>query len=490
MTDTQKLQPQGASSTLTIAIVALILTTILATLGANWALSDQSMTPAFLAVSAVIAIVASGIGVFLARSVLTPLRSLQTHLAALASGTQVNDLPEAQREDELGGMAKTITQLSASQFSHSLSVTERRNFIDDLSLAFKGIEAGDLSQRLTGDYAQEYQTPANEFNRAITALESTLGAVASHADEIKTHAQSFGAQTGGLSERTENQAATLEESSAAIEELAASVESTAQGAKQADELVGSARSSAEASGLVMDQAVEAMTQIETSSAQIFQVVSVIDDIAFQTNLLALNASVEAARAGDAGRGFAVVASEVRALAQRSSDAAKEIESLMSESAGHVSNGVQHVNKAVDTLRNIAASVTEISSAVSTIAGSAQEQSLNISEINSAISSLDQATQQTSGMVSDSVSLGSALTSKADQLAQIVGTLGVANAAPVSPVAVTPPAAAPVTTIAPAAPAKPAPAKETPAPQPVERYLPTQGNAALKEDPIDTDWVEF
>ncbi len=483
MTDTAPTQPRSASNTLPLAIVALIVTTIIVTLGVQWALSGQAVTPAVLGATAAIAVLASGIGLMIANALMKPVRSLSEHLSALAEGTPVNDLPETQREDAFGGMAKTITQLSASQFSHTLSATERRNFTEDLSAAVKSIEAGDLAQRLTGDYAQEFQGAASEFNKAMNVLESTFGRVVSHADEIKSHAHKVGTTTGGLSERTENQAATLEESSAAIEELAASVVSTAEGAKHADELVGTARSNAEASGLVMDQAVDAMKQIETSSAQIFQVVSVIDDIAFQTNLLALNASVEAARAGDAGRGFAVVASEVRALAQRSSDAAKEIESLMSESANHVSNGVQHVNKAVDTLRSIAASVTEISGAVSTIATSAQEQSLNISEINAAMSSLDQATQQTAGMVSDSAALGTALTSKADALAKIVGNLG-AEAAPaedmvppVTPISIATPPLTPKPVI------KPSP--------PVERYVATQGNAALKaDDSIDSDWVEF
>jgi len=163
-----------------------------------------------------------------------------------------------------------------------------------------------------------------------------------------------------------------------------------------------------------------MGNIENSADQISQIVGVIDDIAFQTNLLALNAGVEAARAGDAGRGFAVVASEVRALAQRSSNAAKEIKELITESEQHVASGVQQVNQAGDALRKILESVREISEAVSGISSAAQEQSMGLSEINSAVSQLDQVTQQNAAMVEESTAASHTLRQDADELGRLVG----------------------------------------------------------------------
>ena len=176
-----------------------------------------------------------------------------------------------------------------------------------------------------------------------------------------------------LAHRTESQAATLEETAAALEELTASVKSASEGAMQASDVVSEAKSNAEDSGDVVNMAISAMDEIEKSSEHITQITSVIEDIAFQTNLLALNAGVEAARAGDAGRGFAVVASEVRALAQRSSDAANEIKSIISTSAEHVESGVQLVNRAGDALKEILASIADINGLVGEIANSSNEQ---------------------------------------------------------------------------------------------------------------------
>ena len=323
------------------------------------------------------ALVFGGIGLVLARRFAKPLQSLE---AALASDTI--DPALTGRSDEIGSIAQNIQALKAGAAQASSVEQERDTYVSALTSALEKLKSGDLKHRIRNELPESAAALKASFNDTATELETLFGSISSHAAQIRKNARDIGQTTDQLSQRTENQAATLEESSAAIEEMATSVASTAEGAKHADELVGSAKASAEASGAVMDQAVDAMKQIETSSARISQVVSVIDDIAFQTNLLALNASVEAARAGDAGRGFAVVASEVRALAQRSSDAAKEIETLMAESESHVGTGVQHVHKAVDTLRSIASSVTEISAAVSGIASTAQEQSLGVSEINS------------------------------------------------------------------------------------------------------------
>jgi methyl-accepting chemotaxis protein len=186
-----------------------------------------------------------------------------------------------------------------------------------------------------------------------------------------------------------------------LEEITATVKMTAQNAKEATAIVTKAKAAAEEGGGVVKTAITAMGQIEQSSKQITDIIGIIDEIAFQTNLLALNAGVEAARAGDAGKGFAVVASEVRALAQRSSQAAKEIKSLIQASGGHVASGVKYVGETGDSLRRIVEQVIQINALVSEMASAAHQQSTGIEEVNAAVTRMDQVTQQNAAMVEQS-----------------------------------------------------------------------------------------
>jgi methyl-accepting chemotaxis protein len=204
-----------------------------------------------------------------------------------------------------------------------------------------------------------------------------------------------------LSRRTEQQAVSLEETAAASDEITATVEKSAENAKHAREVVASADSDAKKSAVVVRRAVEAMDAIAKSSGQIGQIIGVIDEIAFQTNLLALNPGVEAARAGDAGRGFAVVASEVRALAQRSADAAKEIKGLISTSTTQVDFGVKLVAETGKSLKRIIAQVTEINGVVAEIPAGALEQATGLQQVDTAIDQMDQTTQQNATMVEES-----------------------------------------------------------------------------------------
>ncbi|MBP7650287.1 MAG: methyl-accepting chemotaxis protein, partial [Phenylobacterium sp.] len=223
-----------------------------------------------------------------------------------------------------------------------------------------------------------------------------------------------------LSRRTEQQAASLEETAAALDEITATVKKSADGASHARAVVQTAKTGAADGGEIVRQAVLAMGEIEKSSTQISQIIGVIDEIAFQTNLLALNAGVEAARAGEAGKGFAVVASEVRALAQRSAEAAKEIKALISASSTQVGSGVQLVGKTGQALEMLVAQVDEIDGLVGEIAASAKEQATGLNEVNAAVNKMDQVTQQNAAMVEESTAAAHALNGEAVELRRLMG----------------------------------------------------------------------
>ncbi|MDR7230749.1 methyl-accepting chemotaxis protein [Caulobacter sp. BE264] len=215
------------------------------------------------------------------------------------------------------------------------------------------------------------------------------------------------------------QAASLEETAAALDEITVTVRKTAEGAGSARRNVEAARQDAEKGGEVVERAVAAMGQIEASSHEIGAIIGVIDEIAFQTNLLALNAGVEAARAGDAGKGFAVVAQGVRALAQRSAEAAKEIKTLISNSTNQVNEGVSLVGETGQALHRIIAGVQDLNRIVAEIAASANEQATGLHQVNTAVNQMDQATQQNAAMVEQSTAASHALSNEARQLGRLV-----------------------------------------------------------------------
>jgi methyl-accepting chemotaxis protein len=298
-----------------------------------------------------------------------------------------------------------------------------------LGVALSKLASGDLSVRVEGVLSPEFAGLKTDFDNAAAALDKTMSAVSRGAYGIRAGADDIAHAADDLAQRTEQQAATLEETAAAVEELTATVDRTARSAKEVSARVGEAAADARRSGAVVTRAAEAMSQIETSSAKVSQILGVIDEIAFQTNLLALNAGVEAARAGDAGRGFAVVAQEVRALAQRSAEAAKEIKTLIADSSRQVGEGVDLVGQTSEALRGIVDKVGAIDALVDEIAASANEQASALGQVNVAVNQLDQVTQRNTAMVQQSTEATHALRAEAADLSNHVGGFRTGDHAP-------------------------------------------------------------
>ena len=272
--------------------------------------------------------------------------------------------------------------------------------LGDIAVMLEAMAAGDLTKRITNDYQGTFDELKQNSNATADKLSEVLSQIAMGAGEVSNAASEISDGSNDLSQRTEQQASSLEETAASMEEMESAVKTNADNAAQANRQAGTAREVAEKGGTVVDNAVNAMARIEDSSQKISDIIVVIDEIAFQTNLLALNAAVEAARAGDAGKGFAVVASEVRALAQRSSEASKDIKSLIVDSNSQVKDGVELVNEAGQQLGEIVSSIGEVTSLVSEIASANQEQATGIAEINRAVAEMDEMTQQNSALVEE------------------------------------------------------------------------------------------
>jgi methyl-accepting chemotaxis protein len=290
----------------------------------------------------------------------------------------------------------------------------------DLDAALTRTAANDLELPIQKTFTPMFEKSRLSFNAAQETLRSMMSQIAESVNLVSSGGQEIATASDDLSRRTEQQAASLEETAAALDEVTSTVKKTTDGARQARTVVSEARGDAEKSGEIVRRAVDAMGRIEKSSAEISQIIGVIDEIAFQTNLLALNAGVEAARAGDAGRGFAVVASEVRALAQRSAEAAKEIKGLITTSNTEVGNGVKLVAETGESLARIVGKVSEINSVVADIAAGAEEQSTALQEVNTAVNAMDQATQQNAAMAEQATAAARSMMQETEKLSEMIG----------------------------------------------------------------------
>jgi methyl-accepting chemotaxis protein len=297
----------------------------------------------------------------------------------------------------------------------------------DLVQMLSALAEGDLSERIVSEYQGDFATLKNNANATAERIGQTIAEIKRSAQEVTSASAEISGSTTDLSQRTEEQAASLEETSASMEEIAATVKKNAENAQQANQSTAKARTIADRSGKVVADAVAAMAQIETSSGKIADIIGVIDEIARQTNLLALNAAVEAARAGDAGRGFAVVASEVRTLAQRSSQAAKDIKDLITNSSGQVQQGVELVNKTGAALDEIVAAIREVGDLVSDIAGASIEQSNGIDQVNKALTQMDEVTQRNAALVEENAATAKTLEQQAKAMDDRVAYFRLANA---------------------------------------------------------------
>jgi methyl-accepting chemotaxis protein len=296
---------------------------------------------------------------------------------------------------------------------------ERAAVIERVGSALAALADGDVTAQLTG-LGPEYSQIEKDYEVMRLRMSGTLTEVAEAAEMIRTSSAEIADASGNLAQRTEQQAAGVQQTAAAMEQLTVSVHDTARDATEARRSVDIAGNDAEAGGVIVNQAVGAMAEIERSSAEISQIITVIDGIAFQTNLLALNAGVEAARAGDAGMGFAVVAAEVRALAQRTADAAKNITQLITASSTQVRAGVELVGQTGDALQRIATRISDVDALVAAIATASDGQATGIAEINAAVGSMDRGIQQNAAMVEESTAAARSLASESDRLAELVG----------------------------------------------------------------------
>ena len=330
-------------------------------------------------------------------------------------------------------MARTVTVFRDAAEAKLAADRDREAARATIGDALHRLSEADLTVRITG-VPGAFQSLSRDFNDATESLSRVLGEVRDSAQAIKDNSEEINRATRDLSLRTEQQAAAIEQSAASLDEVTKSIREGAGAALGASGSMTETRGEAERGGAVVREAIDAMHGIEKASKEIAEIISLIDGIAFQTNLLALNAGVEAARAGDAGRGFAVVAQEVRALAQRSANAATEVKKKVTSASEHIGTGVNLVAQTGQALTRIIDRVGMVSVAIEAIAQSSNHQAKSLGEINVAIGEMDMMTQENAAMVEETSAAARRLAHEAEQLDRSVGAFAIDHepAAPAPP----------------------------------------------------------
>jgi methyl-accepting chemotaxis protein len=375
---------------------------------------------ASIAISVVVLGLAGFLLMTLIRGIANPLSAMTIVMRRLAAGDLNAKLEVDPRRDEVGQLAEAMVAFRDQLAGAERAKAEQTNLIvGSIGSGLDALAQGDLTKRIDAELTGPFEKLKHDFNNAMEAVSATLSAVNASAQGITNGAADIREASDDLSHRTEQQAASLEETAAAMHEITETVRETAENAKRANQVVTETRTDADQSSEVVRKAVEAMHGIERSSSEISEIIAVIDGIAFQTNLLALNAGVEAARAGDAGKGFAVVASEVRALAQRSADAAKDVKERITASTQQVDTGVQLVAQAGSALTRITGRIGEINALVSDIASAAAQQATGLQQVNTAVAEMDGVTQQNAAMVEQATAAARSLSEETGNMTRQV-----------------------------------------------------------------------
>jgi methyl-accepting chemotaxis protein len=335
-------------------------------------------------------------------------------------GQAASDLGDTLYDGAKWAIGLTVLVVAVLGMGMALAVSAQvSDPIEDAARVLTAISEGDLTRTVSVNRRDEVGDMQQALARMVASLSDMVHQVRSGAESVSTAASQIAQGNGDLSGRTESQASSLQETAASVEQMAGTVRTNADNAHQANQLASAASDVASRGGAVVEQVVNTMNGIQSSSKKISDIIGVIDGIAFQTNILALNAAVEAARAGEQGRGFAVVAGEVRSLAQRSAEAAREIKTLINDSVEKVNSGSQLVDAAGKTMNDVVMQVRKVTDLVGEIAHASTEQSQGINQINQAVAQLDQSTQQNAALVEESMAASESLKSQAHKLAEAV-----------------------------------------------------------------------
>ena len=339
--------------------------------------------------------------------------AISREIAAFCSAISAGRIDS--RIDERG---KSGVFLDLSRQMNGLAETLDR-VVGEFAAVMGGMAEGDVKREVVGAYDGAFGRLKDSANSMAQRLRDIAGQLGDSTNAVHNASSELMSGNQDLAQRTESQAASIEETAASMHEITTTVKQNADNAQAANQLAASARDTAEKGRTVVNDAVAAVTQIEQSAQKISDIVGLIDEIAFQTNLLALNASVEAARAGEAGKGFAVVAQEVRALAQRSANASKDIKALITESNAQVKTGAGLVNQTGASLGDIVAAVKKVSDIVAEIAAASREQATGLDQINTAVGQMDEMTQRNAALVEENTAVTQSMADQAARLAELV-----------------------------------------------------------------------